>query len=307
MNPVKPTDSLAAPQPQLAPDSLLPLPAGLPLTDVPACLVSDPFTHGVLHGELNPLSAHIDSLCGTHTEIQPPPLRGMEGQPVPYSLKHDDFVTLCLMLAFFLVVLVVSRSRHFLKLRFKNFFQRRLRDNLFAERAETRLRGRLFLVVQTAFVVAVLLFRYVSQTRPQLFAEVSPYLLLGTATLVLTLYYLLKLGLYRFVNSIFFDATRSNRFTQAYLLCILALGVFLLPVALLVVYLELSFDSFVWVSVCALIVDKILLFYKQWSIFFGGPAGPLHLFLYFCTLELVPLVLLCQMLGLAGGYLLTIR
>ena len=87
----------------------------------------------------------------------------------------------------------------------------------------------------------------------------------------------------------------------------LGLALALFPVALLVVYFDLSFHSMSWLFFCILIIDKSLLFYKCQRIFFNTALGVVHLFLYFCTLEIMPLLILFRALIYANNFLLTIN
>ena len=141
----------------------------------------------------------------------------------------------------------------------------------------------------------------------EVFNQVSPYMILGMDTAVCLVYFTTKIGLYSFVNSVFFDTARCRRFTEAYLLCILALGVALFPPALLMVYFDLNFQTLMWVVICLIAVDKLLLLYKIWSIFFSTPIGWVHLFMYFCTLEIAPLLVLYRAMLYANNFLLTIN
>ena len=290
-----------------APSELRPLPGDLPLEGVPTPLKDDYWAFGLLRVERSEVLVKLDSLYGTHTECGTLNTTGMAGDPVPYRFRTDNFVTICLLVSFFLVVWVISRSRHYLRLRVKDFFHRRVRDNLFAERAETELRGQIFLIFQTCFVLAVLFFDVTRKMQVEVFNQVSPYMILGMDTAVCLVYFTTKIGLYSFVNSVFFDTARCRRFTEAYLLCILALGVALFPPALLMVYFDLNFQTLMWVVICLIAVDKLLLLYKIWSIFFSTPIGWVHLFMYFCTLEIAPLLVLYRAMLYANNFLLTIN
>lgn len=310
MNPLTPpsaTDSLHTDP--LQPDSaclpLLPCTDGQPLFVEPTLLQGDYWADGLVRVEKSDLALTLDSLTGIKghaTTLQP---GGMAGDPMPYQFKTDNFVTITLLVSFFLVVWVISRSRHFLQSQVKDFFHQRHHESLFAERTQNELRGQLFLIFQTCFVLGILYFDFTQERLPQVFAQVSPYKLLGLGVGICCLYYLLKIGLYSFVNAIFFTRQQSANWNDAYLLSVLGLGLALLPVALLVVYFNLAFTHLAWLFFCALVIDKILLLYKCHRIFFKSAVGLVHLFLYFCTLEIVPLLILLHVLVYANTLLQT--
>ena len=80
-------------------------------------------------------------------------------------------------------------------------------------------------------------------------------------------------------------------------------GVALYPVVLLLIYFNLSFDNAIVCFVIVFLFIKILTFYKCCSIFFGRLGNFLQIFLYFCALELIPLVSLWGILVIIGNYL----
>ena len=54
------------------------------------------------------------------------------------------------------------------------------------------------------------------------------------------------------------------------------------------------------------LVLKSLLLYKSYQIFFSYKLGGVHLILYFCTLEVIPLLVLWRVILFANNYLVTI-
>ena len=76
-------------------------------------------------------------------------------------------------------------------------------------------------------------------------------------------------------------------------------GVLLFPMLTLQIYFDFSAEnSIIYISV-VLFLNKILTFYKSFQIFFKGNGLYLQTFLYFCALEIVPLLAF-------GGFGLTI-
>lgn len=230
-------------------------------------------------------------------------LEGVAGDPLPYRFRSDDFVTSALMISFFLMVWTIARGWRFLRMGMKDFFRDRVRDNLFAERTDTEMNGRIFLIFQTCFLLGILFFDYTQERMTEVFNNVSPYLILGVGVGSCCLYYLLKVLLYACVNNVFFDRERASRWTEAYLLSVFVLGMALLPLVLLVVYFDLSFGNLRVLFILILGMAKILLFYKCFRIFFNCLTGGLHLILYFCALEILPLLVLWRALVYANNNL----
>ena len=225
------------------PSLLMPLPFNEPLTIVPRMLKEDYWAEGLVHIEKSELAQQLDSVSGIRGKVTSFQPTGMAGDPVPYQFKTDNFVTISLMVSFFLVVWVISRSRHFLHSRVKDFFHTRHHASLFAEQTQNELRGQLFLIFQTCFVQGILYFDFTQEHQTEVFNQVSPYQILGTGVGICCLYYLFKMAVYSFVNSVFFSRRQRTDWSETYLLCVLGLGLALFPVALLVVYFDLSFHT----------------------------------------------------------------
>lgn len=224
---------------------------------------------------------------------------GMPGDPMPYRLRTDDFVTSSLLLSFFLMVFVITRSSRILLRQIKDIFYTHTNDAS-SFNTDTELRGQLFLIFQTCFLLAILFFDYTQEQMVDVFNQISPYKLLGLDVGICIAYYGLKIGLYSFVNWVFFSRKQNIEWLETLYLTILGLGVFMLPVALLVVYFDLSLYAMSILLISTLFLLKILLFQKCYRIFFSYRYGSLHLILYFCTLEMLPLLALWRALVYAN-------
>lgn len=225
--------------------------------------------------------------CRT-TQLQ----QGFAGMPIDYELRNDDVVTSVLLLSFVIMAWVIAASWRFLRISIKDFFYHRTRHNLFIDRADTVLRGRFFLVLQTSFLQGLLFFGFVQSMLPDLFEGISPYLLLSISTLIILGYYGAKIVLYRWVNKVFFSSESNQAWNNYYLVSILTTGAFLLPLTLLVVFFDLPYREAIIAYILLLSIIKMLLLYKCYRTFFKGVVGYLHIILYFCALEVVPYVLL---------------
>lgn len=219
--------------------------------------------------------------------VEPP--TGYVGTPVAYEFRNDDYVTSLLLASFFVMAWVIAASWKFLRGQMRDFFYIRERPNLFTEREDTVLRGGTYLVIQTCFLISLLFFTISGDYIPDVFARVSPYIMLGAATLLAFAYYSLKFGLYGIVNHTFFTPAKCKLWHDTFLTSILVTGCGLLPIVLQVVFFDLTFRYAALECVLLLSVIKILLLYKCYRIFFSTWLGSVHIILYFCALEIIPL------------------
>ncbi|MBP5277327.1 MAG: DUF4271 domain-containing protein [Prevotella sp.] len=229
---------------------------------------------------------------------------GMAGDPMPYSIRHDDVITGLLLGCFILVMIAFSRIGHFMLRQIKDFFYIP-RSELTTEVSETtgEFRFQFFLVIHTCVICALMCFFYVQENIAQTFILKSPYHLIGLFAAIFLVYYLIKALLYTIVNQIFFGGKKNRQWLKSQLFIIAMMGIVLLPLVLLLSYFDLTIHNAIIYALVVLILVKILSFYKCYVIFFRGNALSLQFILYLCALEIVPIFLLFEVLRIVIDYL----
>lgn len=228
---------------------------------------------------------------------------GMAGDPVPYSIAGDDLITSLLLGCFLLALIAYSKSQNFILRQIKDFFKipNRDRKTVLTETAN-ELWFQIFLVVQTCLMIAILWLYVIRETIGTTFS-LEPYQMVGLFTLTIVLYFLLKTALYSIVNWVFFSRPQNEQWLKSFLFLISAEGALFFPVVMLVTYFDLSIHTTMVYVTIIIIVIKILLFYKQYIIFFRENIFVLQSFLYLCALEIVPLCSLYGVLRIMSGLL----
>ena len=103
---------------------------------------------------------------------------------------------------------------------------------------------------------------------------------------------LLRLVLYSFVNWVFFSGEQGMRWRHTQLFLMSLLGVLLLPAVVAAVFFSISSEYLTLYCIFVLIFVELLTMYRCFVIFFKRSAFSLQIFLYFCALEFIPVVLL---------------
>ena len=241
------------------------------------------------------------------------------GEMRPFWMGGDDVVSGALILAFVCLALVFAGGGMFIVSRLAAFFRNHHRRGFAAFPPDVAFEGKPLLLIAVSVVWGVLLYYLLGDwwTQNNLLAAVpaqqlppwaqnalawcvgawqSPYFLLGLATAAALLYYLLKLWLYRLVNNVFFDGDVATDWEGYYLLHLFVMAVLLMPLCLGAVFSNWSAEKVFYLSVGFVIFAKIALFYKQFHVFSVVKISFFHLLLYFCTLEILPLLLLYKAL-----------
>lgn len=225
---------------------------------------------------------------------------GVAGDPIPYSVRSDSIITLLLLLGFAVLVISVAQSQNFFARQMKNFFYQP-HDTENISETSVELRFQFFLVALFSLLLSITTFQYINDSFDTIFFIDNELYLIGIFFAVFLAYSILKAILYMFVNNIFFDHKRNRQWMKT-LLFIRSMGsILIFPAVLLNVYFNIPLQNILFYFVFILIISKILTFYKCLSIFFRQNGDFLQSFLYFCSLEIVP------MLGLAGGLLTLIN
>ncbi len=215
---------------------------------------------------------------------------GVAGDPVPYTIRGDNFFTSVFLLCFVALIISLSNTKQFVVRWLKSFYYpAHVAKNLNMTSGEMRF--QLFLVLLASLLYAIAVYMYARDFIADTYL-VGDYTLVGIIFASFTGYFLFKNILYVFVNSVFFTRARQYEWLQTILFLTAMEGVLLFPIVLVQVYFDLSFEKAVYYYCFVLILVKILTFYKCWSIFFRQTNAFLQNFLYFCTLEIVPILFL---------------
>lgn len=217
---------------------------------------------------------------------------GMQAQPLPPALFRNDGVSIALLSCFLLTLLYLASSRRRLSERIKTFFRPKqsTTTSSIAE-PETYEWVHLLLGCQLSIIGALLFYSYAREQLSVDLINLTPLTLLGIYSAVFMTMLIVKQRLYHFVHAIFFTTAERRRWYESYSLLFIIESLVLFPLALLSVYFDLAPEKVSISLAILLLFVKILLFFKSFSVFFGKLKGCLHLILYFCALEAIPLLI----------------
>jgi len=228
---------------------------------------------------------------------------GVAGDPVPYTMRNDDVITSILLGCFILALVTFSQTRGFLVRQAKSFFYIPKSGPTTPTETTGEIRFQFFLVLQTCLLFSILCFFYTREYISETLILSSQYQLIGICFGVFVAYFVLKAILYSCLNWVFFDKKKNGQWSNAQLFIHSMEGVAIFPLVLLQVYFDLPMQSAITYALIIIILVKILSFYKCYVIFFRRMGVVLQIFLYFCALEIIPLLALGGILMMIGNYL----
>ncbi|MDD5854801.1 MAG: DUF4271 domain-containing protein [Prevotella sp.] len=228
---------------------------------------------------------------------------GVPGDPIPYSIRGDNTVTSVLFGCFILALIAFSRSRQFIFRQARTFFFDPKNQTTNESETTQEYRFQFFLIFQTCLLLSVVAFLYVQERVTDTFILSSPYQLIAIFFGVFVAYVIIKVLLYNCVNIIFFNKTDNVRWLRHLFFILSSEGMLLFPLVMLQSYFDLSLQKALLYLIIVVILVKIMLLYKSFVIFFKQNSHFLQIVLYFCTLEIIPLLSLWGILVMIVDYL----
>ncbi len=229
--------------------------------------------------------------------------KGTAGDPIPYNVSSDDIITGMLIACFILAVTSLANSMKFVVKQAKNFFYVQRNGTTTITETTSEVRFQLFLVLQTCLLFSIIFFFYTLNNVADTFLLPTQYHLLAVFFGVFASYFMLRALAYHVVNWVFFDKKKNAQFSKSLLFLTSMEGILLFPLVMLQVYFDLSVNSAVIYTAIVVVLFKLLTLYKSYIIFFRRTSVFLQIFLYFCALEIIPMLSLLGVLVLITDYL----
>lgn len=239
---------------------------------------------------MQPLTNIPDTLDAAMPFVLPQGGAGMLGTPLPFSLGSNDAVAVATIVSFAVMVIALSVCGHFFLHNLKALFLPGVRMS--ESVASVELRSLLSLLSLNCLFLGFLCFFIVDRVMgPGAFAG-QELLAIGVFVVVFVAYSLIKCMCQSCVNMVFFGGKNNLHWLHTFLIVSSLQSVLLFPLVLSVVYFDVVFEKTTIVFLFILFLTKILTFCREWSIFFRQEGGLIQTFVYFCTLEIVPMLTL---------------
>ena len=215
---------------------------------------------------------------------------GVAGDPVPYNIHNDSIITSILLGFFILMVIAYANTHEFVTRQLKKFFYVPSEGTMEITETGTESRIQLFMVLLSSVLLSLLYYFYVIHFVGDTFILNSQYLLIAIYLVMMVSYFMAKWWLYTLVNVVFFGSKKNRHWLKTILFISSMEGAVFLPVVLLQAYFDMTEKNVVIYFVIVLIFVKILTFFKCYVAFFRRNVVKLQIILYFCALEMVPLL-----------------
>jgi len=225
------------------------------------------------------------------------PASGMMADPVPYHPSNDPLVSTLLIGGFVLIVLLLSHSRNFLTKQLRSFFYTaKARTTQITEQPHEIWYQGLLSLVTLLFCAIAIFCALIHGLHSPFFTP--PHTILGVSLIMTGAWFLCRVLLYSLVNWVFFSHKQNLQWYRSVLLLSGTFGIAMLPVLLLYIFGQLTWQASTILVAILFISVEILFVYKSFVTFFNRAGDFLQIILYFCALEMMPLA------GLAGIFVM---
>ena len=231
-----------------------------------------------------------------HPELEVRPT-GFVATRLPYRLWSDDWITGIILFIFLTGVFIIHRSKKFFRLQAKNFFfPSNEMQNASSQETCIEPDASFLTTLVLSMMGSIILFGYMQYEMDIFFGPWSPYVLLGLLIAGWLLYFFVKRTVYSLTNWVFFNKQQRRFFNEAYSFLLSLEAVLLFPALLVTIYFKFPLRYCLFGILGLVILVKLLLSYKCFTIFFRNLFGGLLLFVYLCALEMAPLAIIWRIL-----------
>ncbi len=228
---------------------------------------------------------HADSLT-THAPV----FSGFEGILHPSVPSTENWVFIVLVVLFLLMVIGIIRSAGEFLQNIKIFFSKKEPINII--QTET-VNFAQFQIIITIFTISVFALTVYEVLFSPVSISVFKFKTFGLLFGITAGYYLLKHITFDMVGNTFFNRKITKTYKKMYFSLLNVLAVVLFPVLILFTYQPQNWQQPLIISMVSLIVVfYIFLIMKIFQIFHSKLLDLFYIFLYLCTLEIIPFLLL---------------
>lgn len=228
---------------------------------------------------------------------------GTIGDPVPYTIRGDNMITALLILGFAISFVAFSKAHAFIVRQLKNLFRVQRSGVTVMGETTNEFRLQLFLTAQTCLMLSLVVFFYAREYYSDTFLVSSQYQLIAIFFGVFAAYVVVRLLLYAIVNWVFFEKKESEQWMKTLFFLTSMEGTLMFPMVVSQAYFHISLHNTIYYVIGVILLSRLLSLYKCFLIFFRHKRLYIQIILYFCALEIIPLLALGGALKVFINYL----
>lgn len=237
------------------------------------------------------LKAHY----GTHTTQVQADNKGHEGIAKVFTLEQDDGVLALLVLCFILFTRIFKGGVTFFKENARVLFSTRESFNLFSETTVTEFWFSFVLIFQTILLSSIVIFDVFLESDNYKMPQHSLYTIL-LFMLTILIFLVAKYTFYKALGYLFDVRDQVRIWLRSCTIVLSMTGILAFIPTLMMVYSQNLHDYLLIFSLGLFILSQVILFYRVITFFLQGNVNFLFLIAYLCGVEIIPYIILYQVL-----------
>lgn len=228
-----------------------------------------------------------------HPELSITP-DGFAGETPDYALRQDSIISIMLIVGMLLLIYLCNTTFPFVRYVLHDILFRPQPGRTKTDSNSVSMPRLTLIHLVTSITCGTLCYGYTLYGHTVLIPFDNPYLPILVFSGVIMVFFTVRRIAYNFVNWVFYPDYRKKYWNEVLTFStIIELFLFYLT-SVIVMYLKLTAEDYLTLCISIVILVKLVLFYKCFQIFFANLYGIIHIFMYLCALEVMPLLALWQ-------------
>lgn len=222
-------------------------------------------------------------------------VRGHEGIKKAFTLENEDGVLILLLVCFLFFTRIYKGGIVFFKENTRLLFSNRENLNMFSETTIREFWFNFILLFQHVLLTAIILFDLFLESDKYPLPQ-YPFVTILVSLSVLSVFIYSKILFYRFIGYIFNIKEYMKIWVRTYIIVLEMMGMIAFVPTLIMVYSQSFHYILLSFFIVLFILSRLILFYRIITFFLRQHVNFLFLIVYLCTVEIIPYIILYQVL-----------
>lgn len=173
-------------------------------------------------------------------------------------------------------------------------FSVRKRQNAFEDHTVSETQVMIALIANTCLMSGILIYNGINLRYPEFNLSEHVFKSVSSLSMLCVAYFLIQMLLYHTLGYVFaYDKEDTRLWLDGFKSSQSLLGLFLFPIVLISLLYPFTTNALLIISILLYICSRLVFIFKGLRIFFYNFSYSLYFILYLCTVEIVPVFLMC--------------
>ena len=219
---------------------------------------------------------------------------GRKGEPLNNTPLNDAGCMALVMLVFFFLAISFRNGSKYVSDIAHHMFSVRKRQNAFESHTMSETQVMITLLANTSLMIGLLFYIGIGYFFPSHHLSEHVFTSVGALTLLSGAFTVLQLGLYHVLGYVFaHDSIDTKLWIDGFKSSQSLLGLILFPIVFIILLYPATTQTLLYCSIFLYFCSRLVFISKGFRIFFNNFSSCVYFILYLCTVEIVPVFLMC--------------